>query len=658
MVLITMLVCGVIAVTVVLPILTFMRVNNIGYEIDELKRLVSNNRISPAGKTPVVLVKQTLAPNETPVVTEKQMLAPNETPVVTEKQVLATAETPDEQKSESPMLGQQRSCSLNTSVPSALEMLCANIEDWICVSGSFAPTGMSREFAVATRWLARVGIALVTGSVVYFAKLSIDRGWMGPAGRVSMMILMGASACAIGAWIVKRTRYGLIGHAVAALGFTGLYLGFGLGHRFFNPPVIASAGFTFAALTGVTFAAGVMSVFLVSPAIAVMALVGGYLVPIIAPCGGESPLSLCAYMLLLNAGAFLVARTCRWSMLDFLAAGAAYLISFNWCIHNVSASSMSYTEMLVALAAVHALYMVSVMVGANTRGTAGNMLAWAGLAANACTFFGWISTCFRGHFSNETAGGVVLALSTAYLATTYLMHRRGRVDEQTITILAFFGVAFLSVSPLMILGVGWCCVSWSVLAAVMTSIERRTKMVLFGWMAQITLLAAAIIGLFNIAPQVYYTEADAGGASYWYGLALRAIRLWTLPAAGVWISRRARYFGWLLSVTVAVAFLFYSCEAWRLATVFLPSFKHGAVTLAWTIAAFSSVWYGLSVRVKAYRLTGLILLGVSAAKLLVIDTAQLTTPARVAAFAVVGVLSIVGAFLYIRFRERFESSGD
>ena len=95
-----------------------------------------------------------------------------------------------------------------------------------------------------------------------------------------------------------------------------------------------------------------------------------------------------------------------------------------------------------------------------------------------------------------------------------------------------------------------------------------------------------------------------------------------------------------------------------MATVFLPSFKHGAVTLAWTIAAFSSVWYGLSARVKAYRLTGLILLGVSAAKLLVIDTAQLTTPARVAAFAVVGVLSIVGAFLYIRFRERFESSGD
>ena len=642
------LVLGIVLVQIVLPIITFAKVNNIVNELQEL-RLAFNmyNKIKPRTEAADVPRDEKAEPASAAKERfESQCVKSSKTRTTVQPTVTPSAPS----VVTTPLRP--------TYEPTAIDLFWTKVEDWICVRGDFAPKGMTREFAVATRWLIRMGIILVTGSVIYFAKLSIDRGWMGPTGRVVSMVSFGVAACVGGVWFTRRTRYGIIGQALAALGSALLYLGFGLAHRFFEPPVISSVVIAFAALVGVTIISGVMSVALKSPIIAVMALVGGYLVPIIAPCGGESPLSLCAYMLLLNAGAFLVARTCRWSMLDFLAAGAAYLISFNWCIHNVSASSMAYTEMLVALAAVHTLYMVSVMIGANTRGKAGNMLAWAGLAANACTLFGWISTCFRGHFSNETAGGVVLALSTAYLATTYLMHRRGRVDEQTITILAFFGVAFLSVSPLMILGVGWCCVSWSVLAAVMASIERRTKMVLFGWMAQITLLAAAIIGLFNIAPQVYYTEADAGGASYWHGLALRAIRLWTLPAAGVWVSRRARYFGWLLPVTVAVAFLFYSCEAWRLATVFLPSFKHGAVTLAWTIAAFSSVWYGLSARVKAYRLTGLILLGVSAAKLLVIDTKQLTTPARVAAFAVVGVLSIVGAFLYIRFRERFENNKD
>ena len=54
------------------------------------------------------------------------------------------------------------------------------------------------------------------------------------------------------------------------------------------------------------------------------------------------------------------------------------------------------------------------------------------------------------------------------------------------------------------------------------------------------------------------------------------------------------------------------------------------------------------------RICALSLLGISVAKVLVVDTAHLTTPVRVALFALSGVLLIVGAFLYMKFRERFE----
>ena len=136
--------------------------------------------------------------------------------------------------------------------PTAIDLFWMRIEDWFCVRGQFAPKGMSREFAVATRWLVRIGMVLIVGSLVYFAKLSIDRGWMGPTGRVVSTLLWGAAGVAAGAFLVKRTQYGLIGHAVAALGVVALYFGFGLGHRFFDPPVIASPALAFTALFGVT----------------------------------------------------------------------------------------------------------------------------------------------------------------------------------------------------------------------------------------------------------------------------------------------------------------------------------------------------------------------------------------------------------------------
>ena len=179
------------------------------------------------------------------------------------------------------------------AAPSPLSLFFSHLADWLCVRGPFAPRGTTREFAVATRWLVRLGVVLVTGAAVYFAKLSIDRGWMGPAGRVASMVALGAAACIAGVRLAKRTRYALVGHALAALGSVSLYLGFGLGHRFFDPPVIPSPALAFAALALVTFLSGAMSVGLSSPPIAVMALAGGYLVPFVAPCDIGSPLPLC-----------------------------------------------------------------------------------------------------------------------------------------------------------------------------------------------------------------------------------------------------------------------------------------------------------------------------------------------------------------------------
>lgn len=87
---------------------------------------------------------------------------------------------------------------------------------------------------------------------------------------------------------------------------------------------------------------------------------------------------------------------------------------------------------------------------------------------------------------------------------------------------------------------------------------------------------------------------------------------------------------------------------------FLPSLGSGAVTVSWTLVAFAGIWFGIVRRLRPLRLTALALLGVSVVKLLAFDTAHLPTPARVGLFALVGVLLLVGAFLYLKFRERFE----
>ena len=537
--------------------------------------------------------------------------------------------------------------------PTAVDLILQKIGDWLAVRGDFAPKGMTHEFAFATRWLVRVGVLLVASSVVYFIKLSVDRGWMGPTWRVASTIAGGAAAAVAGTFLVKRTRYGIIGHAVAALGVVALYMGFGLGHRYFDPPVIASAEFAFAALFGVTVFAGFVSVVMPSSFIAVMSVVGGYLVPVIAGRDTASPFALCAYLLVIDAMAFFVARVRRWSALDFLSATLAYATMSVWCGRHPHLASGQALAVFSFFTLVHALYMVGVVVDSGRRGRAGNAVAWTGLALNACAYVAYLLTHFRAGF---------FALVAAYLAVAAWAKRSGRIDRATFEILLVFAVAFLSIVPVLVAGRAWWPVAWSAIAVAASEAEARTDERILGVFAHIVFAAAALFGLSTVAPPAYGLEPSRGGAlefaalsgtsgGYWQALILRAELLWTIPVAAALIGRRGN--GLMRGVALVTGFFVYSCEARVFGEAFLPELGGGSVTLAWFLLAFAGVWFGIVRRIRGLRVASLVLLAVSVGKLLVMDTASMPTPPRVAVFAISGVLLIVGAFLYVRFRERF-----
>lgn len=546
---------------------------------------------------------------------------------------------------------------------SGVELFQNKVSDWLCVRGDFAPAGMTREFAFATRWLVRIGVLLIVGSLIYFVKLSIERGWMGPTGRVAMMLFWGAVACVAGVAMVKRTsRFGMLGHAVAALGIVALYLGFGLGHRYFDPPVIASPVFAFAALAAVTFVAWVMSVYLPSAHIAVMALAGGYLVPLVAGRDSGFPLGLDLYLLVLNLGAFFVARKRRWSVLDFLAAALAYGVCFAWGAKHSGCGSSALAVNFAFMTVVHALYMASVVIGSQHRSAAGNSVAWSGLALNACVYFAWIASVFRPGFSERITGLVVLALVALYAMVAKAAIASRRVDRPTVNVLLVFALAFLAASPMYLFHRAWCVVIWSAIAVAASEGDRRIGQRALGVMSFVILGAAALKGIVVDAPQAYdgvfrhAMSVSLPAGDYLRELALRLVRLWSLPLAAAFVARHGRV--WLRWCAIVLAFGYFTCEAKIFGAAFLPSFGSGTVTLAWALLAFAALFAGIMRQVKCVRIAALWLLGVTVVKLLFFDTAHLPVPSRVMLFAATGVTLLVGAFLYLRFQQSFADSTD
>ena len=541
--------------------------------------------------------------------------------------------------------------------PSAAEQFFAKTGDWICVRGDFAPKGVTREFAVATRWLVRVGALLLVGAMAYFLMLAINRGWIGPTQRVLGMMFWGVVGAVGGTWVkLRREKYAILGEVFAALGLVALYLSFGLGHRYFNPPVIASTAVAFGGLVVATAAAGVLSVRLKSLMIAGLALVGGFLVPTIARFG-QAPVSLASYLVLLTLGASVIAYLRRWTAYGFAALVAAFLMGALGCDGWEFVLRGTFTSALLAEA------LALTMLGAHKRARGGNGFCWAFVCLS---IFAWLCVLLAGSSSQPPTawlGGAAAVLAALAVGVRRRNWAAGTGAPALIVWSVVLTVMAVAFELLECYEYDWMMLTFSVMAALIgeMGVRFREKTLEVLSLVMVGILTLVFFGL--CANQYGYCCMQAAyRAGYLHEFGMRCLYLLPVPfAVGFTGLRLCAPTRWLaggrtacLAVTSLTLFIFVSAESGWLGKLYFPTLKTGLMTIVWAASAFAILTVGIMRRLEAVRYAGLGLLGLAVAKLLFIDTASLATPARVAVFAAVGVLMVAGAFLYLKFKTLFE----
>ena len=542
------------------------------------------------------------------------------------------------------------------SPPTAADRFWATVEDWFCVRGKFAPKGMTREFAVATRWLLRVGSLLLVGAMAYFITLAINRGWIGPAQRVYGMMFWGVVGTAAGTWLkVKSERYSILGEVIAALGLVALYLSFGLGHRYFDPPVIGSVAVAFAGLVVATVAAGVLSVRLKSLTIAVLGLLGGFLVPTI--CRFDNAYAqLEMYLLVLTVGASVVAYVRKWTAFGFAAMAVAYGMVLG---ENRSCFSTSFAITYTFHLAQYAMVLMLTILGLRRRSKDGNVYCWAFTTVAAIA---WVVGGACSIHSESMLKYHLFFAAVLHGVLSVISRRRNWGVAPVMMVLSTLFAA---------LTLALCCNEWHTwgdvaplifctFAAVLAELSVRTKERTLAVMSLIATVGCAV-GFVILTGKHYETMQ-----CYWAGFVSRALDLWGAPALMAFIGwRLCRKGGWLEElrtksyvIASVMGFILVTAESKWFGTLVVPTIGSGCITIVWATIAFGLLTMGIVRRWKVIRLCGLGLLGLAVFKVLFFDTASLATPARVAVFAAVGVLMLVGAFLYLKFKNVFEAGAE
>ncbi|MBO7685726.1 MAG: DUF2339 domain-containing protein [Kiritimatiellae bacterium] len=548
--------------------------------------------------------------------------------------------------------------------PTAMEVFWMKVGDWFAVRGAFAPEGVTHEFAFATRWLVRVGAVLLIGAIAYFLMLAVDRGWIGPVQRVYGMMAWGVVGTVFGTWLKRRSeRYAILGEVCVALGLAAAYLSFGLGHRYFNPPVIASGGVAFAGLSTATFAAGVLSVRLRSLMTACLALVGGFLVPVICSFASHD-VQLHVYLLLLSLGACAVAYFRGWAIYAFAALAAAFAFSqvkCGSCANCDVAASYLFHALGLALA-------LATAVRASVRGGHAKMrpFYWlpAVLAGAFClckmdaivrAHFAWRGACALGHFG----------WATVFAALAFFSRRRNWGGTPALIALSCACAVF---------ALGSACIGWwrlnsaaiallfCLFAALLAEFGTRSGE---RSLQAIALIATAVMPYAGFC--LFVAAAVKGDGGYAQNLVDRIQYLWPVPALvafAAWRIGKDAFWrrvlllrSWAYAVAAAMAFVVVTEESHFFGKEYLPALRGGFVTVVWAVTASAALAAGIVRRIRVTRLVGLGILALSVLKLLLLDTASLATPGRVGVFAAVGALLIAGAFLYLKFKPLFEAEG-
>ena len=168
------------------------------------------------------------------------------------------------------------------------------------------------EEALTSRWLDWGGSVALAAGGYFLVKFSIEQGLLGPAVRISLAAVLGIALVAAGEWLrrwpleraLAAIRPSFVPPGLTAAGVSTLFTGIYAAHALYDLIPATSA---FVLLAGVSAGAVLLSL-LQGPLVAVIGLVGGFLIPWLVSTGEHRPGVLFPYLFLLTAGSLTIVR--------------------------------------------------------------------------------------------------------------------------------------------------------------------------------------------------------------------------------------------------------------------------------------------------------------------------------------------------------------
>ena len=597
----------------IFPILALVKLNRIKAQLDDMeyrmnllhadKKAPDNKPEIPQEVPPSPAEKPVAARAETIQVAEKTVTAePENKPLIPEIKVEIAWESSSENKQgKFDELLDRQTDKLNAKLSEFEERSAAVLHlvwSWICVGEEFRSQKVSREYAIATTWLIRLGVIILLCGIGFFLKYSIDRNWTPPAVRVSLMVIAGAAMAVIGSW-KSRGKYRPLAIALSGAGFVTLYLSIMAAYKLYAliPAIPAFLFMIVVTLSAMASALGTNALLT-----ALLGCAGGYLTPIFINTNSGNTVALFIYMTVLSCGTLMVAHYRNWLLLN-AASFLFYAVIGGAAIANHASNNgmLALTGLLTLNFAVFSIqnYLSSLkrdMTLPEVLLFCGNIIFFL-----ACALPGAYK------YFKEWELPALLTLFAALLAAgeLFFMMKKGLFPAKILAIFLQIQLCFfLALTIPLLFGTEWVIAAWSILAFLLVDAACKTKSKTLLVFAVLIYIAAAWFECvhptaFHEAYESFYQQLvnhllTAG--VYIISMTCSAIRLLRNLPQEIQEENQQTHnvIGGLAQIFIAIAgFLFFYCSSFELHLAmhyhFMP-FKSGILVTYWSILLLIATW--------------------------------------------------------------------
>lgn len=607
------LVCGLVLVWLSMPVWVLVKLIKIEKHLTEIE-----SRLPKAGnREPSVQAPPAIAPLPAQQTAPPKPAGPKkEEPVVP-----PSAEIPRGQpvSPAAPVPAPVRPSRTPGNLEIRTREILRKIWNFLIVGEEFRNPSVTREYAVATTWLIRIGIIILLCGIGFFLKYSIEHSWLSPAVRVSLMVLSGLAMIGIGTWKASG-KYRPFMIALAGAGFVTLYLSIMAAYRLYHliPPMPA-----FGAMAVVTVAAMATALGMNVLLPALLGCIGGFLTPLFIDTGSHDLSLFFLYMTMLTAGTLFTAFYRSWILLH-LSAFVLYALLGGTAISKWADGS-SAVPLLILLSIDFALFSLMALGTAHRRDA--TILELLLLLGNAAFYF-FAAVPIAQKFYAEWKIAAALPLWAAGLSVFQSRFASRRISEERPSFQMFLAAqtAFsLALAVPLLLGGVWIVAAWAVLAFLMLSMGLRSRsrillvmsFILYA-VTQYKLLTAETFLPVELSYGAILLRHLLGAGvltASWTAAAVLLFRTkdlsWAGPSGRFDLPKLQTAVPVIFAVIAGACFLCYSSYEWRLCMhEYCPRFEDGILVLWWSLLILAGAAVYRKHPSLAFFLPVLIILGV------------------------------------------------